>query len=186
MIHLATNKQELRNYIRNLKTKIPAETVLKQSKEITVLLEKHPLFIKAKTILLYYALPDEVQITPIIDKYSRIKQIILPVVKQNDLELHYYLGENSLKKGAFNIMEPETPQFFDWEKIDLAIIPGMAFDSNGNRLGRGKGYYDRLLQNMPPKVYKIGICFNFQYFPSIPTTPLDIKMDEVLISPKLM
>ena len=62
----------------------------------------------------------------------------------------------------------------------MAVIPGMAFDSNGNRLGRGKGYYDRFLSMLPARIYKIGVCFDFQKFEHIPTATNDIQMDCVI------
>ena len=78
-------------------------------------------------------------------------------------------------------MEPQGKDFTELEKIDLAIIPGMAFDKEGNRLGRGKGYYDRLLQQLRDcTIYKIGICFDFQFLDHIPTEPHDIPVDEVI------
>ncbi|MCF0205812.1 MAG: 5-formyltetrahydrofolate cyclo-ligase, partial [Bacteroidales bacterium] len=63
--------------------------------------------------------------------------------------------------------------------FDLIIVPGVAFDRNGNRLGRGRGYYDRFLCKYP-KVEKIGICFDFQLLEEIPTEPTDIRMDKVV------
>ena len=76
-------------------------------------------------------------------------------------------------------MEPTGPLFADYSKIQLAIIPGMGFDRQGNRLGRGKGYYDRMLAKLS-HAYKIGVCFPFQLFDKIPTDIYDITMDEVL------
>ena len=66
-----------------------------------------------------------------------------------------------------------------YSEIDVAIIPGMSFDNDGNRLGRGKGYYDRLLAKIP-QTYKIGMCFDFQKVEEVPTEETDIRMDEVL------
>ena len=76
-------------------------------------------------------------------------------------------------------MEPDGPLFSDYDAIDVAIIPGMSFDAEGNRLGRGKGYYDRFLAQAS-SVYKLGICFDFQKVEHVPHTPTDIVMDEVL------
>ena len=92
-----------------------------------------------------------------------------------------YTGKHDLKEGAFHIMEPIGSLFPEekYQEIHLAIIPGMAFDQQGNRLGRGKGYYDRFLQKIP-QVYKIGISFPFQLVDEIPTEETDIKMDAIL------
>lgn len=82
-------------------------------------------------------------------------------------------------QGKYQIMEPDGDPFTDFNSIDVALIPGMAFTQDGKRLGRGKGYYDRLLAQMP-SVYKIGICFPFQLLKDIPTDENDILMDEVI------
>lgn len=94
--------------------------------------------------------------------------------------LRRYTGKSDLKEGAFGIMEPCGEVFADYQAIDLAIIPGMAFDRQGNRLGRGKGYYDRFLPLLLPYIYIIGVCFPFQLLDDIPTEEHDIKMDTVL------
>ena len=86
-----------------------------------------------------------------------------------------------MERGAFGILEPTGEVFSDYDNVDAAIIPGMAFDGHGNRLGRGKGYYDRLLPRLT-KAYKIGVCFPFQYFDEIPSEEHDVVMDCVVSS----
>ena len=81
--------------------------------------------------------------------------------------------------GAYNIMEPVGEVFTDYAQIDLAVIPGVAFDRQLNRMGRGKGFYDRLLPQLGD-AYKIGICFDFQLVESIECEEHDIRMDEVI------
>ena len=157
---LKEEKKLLRNEISRRK-KTTTETDRKEwSKRLLELIENHPLFKQASTLLLYHSLPDEVQTHEFIDKWSKQKKIILPVVKGDDLELRVYTGTECLQKGAYNIDEPTGELFREEEEIELAIIPGVSFDNEGNRLGRGKGYYDRLLARISP--YKIGICFQFQ------------------------
>ena len=95
------------------------------------------------------------------------------------MELRCYEGPNDLMGGFFNIMEPVGKPFTQLESIDVAIVPGMGFDTRGNRLGRGKGYYDRFLARIP-SLYKIGVCFPFQKMPGIPADDNDIMMDEVI------
>jgi 5,10-methenyltetrahydrofolate synthetase len=85
-----------------------------------------------------------------------------------------------LAEGAFHILEPIGEQFADYEKIDVALVPGMAFDAAGHRLGRGKGYYDRFLA-AHPHLYKIGVCFPFQHVAEVPVNEYDVCMDEVTI-----
>ena len=127
-------------------------------------------------------MPDEADVRELIAlAVKENKTVYLPKVSGGDLELRRYEGENSLEKGAFGILEPTGEQLSDtdFSKIDLAIIPGMAFDKAGNRLGRGKGFYDKLLKNMP-RTYKIGVCFPFQFLDSLPAEDHDIKTDTII------
>ena len=98
--------------------------------------------------------------------------------RTDELELRKYTGKENLTKGNFHIEEPTGEPISEWDTIDLAFIPGVSFDRQGNRLGRGKGYYDRLLHKA--SLYKIGICFHFQLRETpLPADALDIPMDEV-------
>jgi len=90
-------------------------------------------------------------------------------------------AEDKLEKGAFGIQESTGTVFTDFASIDLAVIPGVAFDAAGNRLGRGQGFYDRLLTRLQQyNIYKIGICFDFQRVGNVPTEAHDVRMDEIL------
>ena len=149
------------------------------SAKILAALEARPAFRAANTILLYHSLNDEVDTHDFIEKWSNQKHILLPVVIGEELELRTYTGPHYLRIGAYGIEEPVGTPFTDYAAIDLAVIPGVAFDSRGNRLGRGKGYYDRLLPHMPT-TYKIGICFPFQLVKEVPAEAFDIRMDEII------
>lgn len=175
------NKQALRDNIKQQKKHFPLETRKVLSKQILERLAHHPRFIRAQTILLYHSLPDEVDTHEFIRYWSRYKTILLPVVVGSQLELRVYQTSSQLLPGSYGIMEPQSLPFLNYPNIELAVIPGMAFDREGNRLGRGKGYYDRLLSSLKAhKIYKIGICFEFQYVQEIPTEAHDIPMDEVI------
>lgn len=129
-------------------------------------------------MLFYYSLSDEVQTHEFVEKWYRQKDILLPVVKGDSLELRLYTGKGNMQTGeAYRIEEPAGAAFTDYGKIELAIIPGVSFDRQGNRLGRGKGYYDRLLPLLSS--YNIGICYSFQVCEQVPAEPCDRKMDEV-------
>lgn len=130
-------------------------------------------------MLLYHSLPDEVDTHDLIRRWAASKRIVLPVVRGDDLELRLYTGDDSLTTGAFRIGEPTGPPFTDCGQIDLAVIPGVAFDRLGNRLGRGKGYYDRLLPRLKG-TYKMGLCFPGQLVDRLPAEEHDVRMDEVV------
>lgn len=142
-------------------------------------LQRHPRFVASHTLLLYHSLPDEVCTHRLIDE-TKGKTVLLPrVTGAGTMELRVYTGRDDMREGAFHIMEPCGNVFMDYEKIDLAVVPGMAFDRAGNRLGRGKGYYDRLLPQIP-QAYKIGVCFGFQLVDDVPVSETDVAMDEII------
>lgn len=132
------------------------------------------------TILLYHSLPDEIDTHELIGFLHSIgKTILLPTVVGNELELHQYIDEMELSQSTtFGILESTGPLFTDYSKIDLAIIPGMAFTLTGNRLGRGKGYYDRLLPKLQCPL--IGLAFPFQIVDYIPCEEHDISVTQVI------
>ena len=175
-------KRELRQRIRTQKRRFSAAELAVMSEDICSKVLALASWQEAGTLLLYYPLPDEVDVRLLIkDAFESGKKVLLPVVKGDELELHLYEGEASLKEGAFGIMEPTGPLFapIHYDEIELAIIPGMAFDSAGHRLGRGKGYYDRLLPNL--KAAKlIGVCFPFQFLEEVPAEAHDISVCKVI------
>ena len=169
----------MRKQIANLKAQQSQSTLKDLSNNILSFLGTQAVFKEASVILLYYSLPDEVNTHQFIEKWKDIKTIILPVVIGDELELRYYTGIEDLAIGRYGIKEPIGKAFNNLKTIDLAIIPGVAFDREGNRLGRGKGYYDRLLPQID--AYNIGICFPFQLFDYIPTEPFDVRMNQIIV-----
>ena len=145
-------------------------------------LSRHPRLAEARIVLLYSALPDEVPTLPLLNRLTTEgKTVLLPrVVSDTDMELRRYTGPNDLEPGAFGIMEPNGPLFAEehYPDIRLAVIPGMAFDRAGHRLGRGKGYYDRLLPKLTNARLE-GICFPFQILDEIPADAHDFPVHEV-------
>ena len=176
------NKQELRQYIR-------AQKKLHVTGELSPceVLPQHPRIIDSRTILVYSALPDEVPTQALLDLLVKQgKTVLLPrVISDTDMELRCYTGRHDLQEGAYGILEPNGALFTDYDTIDVAIVPGMAFDTEGHRLGRGKGYYDRFLSShfSPLTTHHspliIGICFPFQRVAEVPTEDYDVYMNEV-------
>lgn len=171
-------KKALRKIIAQRKALYSIEQRKALSAVLLKQLERHPRFVEAHTILLYYSLNDEVFTHEFVERWRKEKTLLLPVVKGEELELRYYTGKEDLRIGAYNIEEPVGKLFTDYSKIDVTIVPGVSFDKERNRLGRGKGYYDRLLPKLSS--YNIGICYAFQVSDQIPCEPYDRKMDAVL------
>ena len=174
-------KSELRKIIRDRKRQFSQQQLGELSLAVVGRLSAHKRMAEAQTVMLYCSLPDEVDTHGLIDTlYGEGKTVVLPVVTgEGEMELRVYHGADSLRRGSFDILEPVGERFADYESIDLAVIPGMAFDDSGHRLGRGKGYYDRFLVNLP-HCYKIGMCFDFQRVEHVPCESTDIAVDEVI------
>lgn len=152
-----------------------------QSAFVLSRLANHPHFKATQTVMLFSSLPDEVNTHAFIRKWAKTKRIVLPVVKGDDIMLRLFTSEEDMKTGAFGISEPTGLTFDKLDEIDLIIVPGMAFDKEGHRLGRGKGFYDRFLsQPNIMSTYKIGICLPHQLLEAIPTEAHDITMNEVI------
>lgn len=177
----ATGKSELRKEIRARKLAFGEKERAEASARIEKALACHPRVTAARVILLYDALPDEVDTRRLMEMLAdEGKTVLLPVVLDGQhMEARPYAGPDTMRTGAFHIREPEGEPFTQLQLVDVAIVPGMAFDRAGHRLGRGRGYYDRFLGRIP-QAYKIGICFNFQLVGQVPVDATDVAMDEVV------
>ena len=181
------SKQSIRRLIRLRKSRLTSDKRRQQSHEIMRLLEDLPVFQRAHVILVYASLPDEVGTLDFLQRWSEKKQLLLPVVKGEVLELRRCTHLNNLQSGELKILEPlNEPLFTQYETIDLAIIPGVAFTPDGKRLGRGKGYYDRLLSNPAFRgVYKIGLAFPCQLVTDLPVDQHDVHLNQILTLPSV-
>lgn len=175
-------KQELRQFVRAQKKLHSAAQMAAMSEEICSRVLDSDCWQKSETLLLYYPLADEVDVRPLIFRAVEAgKRVLLPVCVGNDLELYPYEGDASLVVGSYGIMEPAGTQFPPerYSEIDLAIVPGMAYDRSGHRLGRGKGYYDRLLPRLD-RARRQGVCFPFQFLAEVPADDHDVSVHDVI------
>lgn len=170
-------KSALRYEVSITKKKTTEEYKHEQSKLIFKKIESYPEFQNASTLLMYWSLPDELPTHDFIKKWSHTKTILLPVVKQGHITVRPFVSESGLAKGSLSVMEPKSGREY-LKSVDLAIIPGVAFDKKRRRLGRGKGYYDKYLRKK--RIKKWGVCCDFQFYDKIPATRSDIKMDKVI------
>ncbi|MBR4136742.1 MAG: 5-formyltetrahydrofolate cyclo-ligase [Bacteroidales bacterium] len=171
------NKKELRQYIRQQKKLRTSQELAQQSIRIMQKLAAHPSFVKAQRVMLYASLPDEVQTLDFVKEWCQYKQIILPTVVGDDIVPVLLTPDDMMRVGEYDILEPTGGPYQG--PLDLIVVPGMAFDPHGHRLGRGKGYYDRFLAQYPD-VPTIGLCFDFQYVEKIPVEPHDKLVGDVL------
>lgn len=187
-------KSDLRKSIKSTLQNAVSKGQLKTEKEslrISNLIINSESFKNASTVLAYMALPDEVDLSLVISTaLSQNKTVALPKCNLSDITMEFYriqqLSNNH--SGSYGIQEPEEneEQKFFFSKTDeqiLFLIPGRAFTKNGDRLGRGKAYYDKYLAKIPQdkknRVHLAGVSFPQQIVESIPTDEHDIKMNYV-------
>lgn len=171
------DKQQLRQTVKQLKRALSAAEREELSRRICAAIESLPGFDRVSRLMLYHALPDEVDTRPLLSRWSTAKQLYLPIVAGDDLVVAAY-DEGAVKQGAFGIWEPADDTAVDPSLLEWIVVPGVAFDRRMNRLGRGKGYYDRLLRQTAAR--KIGICYGLQLVDEIPAEPHDIQMDLII------
>ncbi len=186
-------KKDIRKQMRQEKSQHDRAELKTLSQALCAKLLKHPQVLNAQVVLLYWALPDEVCCDNVVTTLAKMgKTVLLPkVVSDTMMTVHRFTSVADMTKGAFGILEPtganieiETLRHLDdkakeAEKGLVAVVPGMAFDREGHRLGRGKGYYDRFLAQLPD-AYRIGVCFPFQLIDEVPTEESDVVMNEVI------
>lgn len=170
-------KKEIRRRMKNLRTMLSESEKEEAALRVFQTLEKNAAFLMADRILMYHSLPDELTTHRFLQKWGAEKRFFLPRVNGVNLEILPY-NPATLAVGAYDIEEPEGDTLVDPASIEVIIVPAVAYDRSGMRLGRGKGFYDRLLAET--KATKIGIGYDFQLYDTLPAEPHDIPMDIVI------
>jgi 5-formyltetrahydrofolate cyclo-ligase len=165
-------------------------------------IEDLPEFASARTVALYHALPGEAPTDEMLRRWLGVKRLALPVISgKGEMFFREYTGPECLIEGAFGIREPAPPSYREAQlprssrarhevptrdlippsEIDLAIIPGIAFDAAGRRLGRGGGFYDRYLAHPgAAHIYKVGLCLPRALVAEVPAEAHDVAMNRVI------
>lgn len=184
-------KSELRRKIKNLiQEQSQKEDFSFISQKICKNIISNSVYKSADFIFAYMALNDEVNLSSLINESIKNgKSVFIPKIipNTNKMDFYKYADKNQLEKGNFGILEPtQNEEKFELKNYDekiLVLVPGRAFSKNGERLGRGKSFYDSFLSDLkkfnPKNSVFAGVCFDFQIFPEIPTESHDVKMDFV-------
>ena len=171
-------KEYLRNKVKAQKSLLTETEKRTAAAQVFERLENTAAFILAEKILLYHSLADELSTLDFIDRWNTRKHFFLPRVNGLNLEILPY-DRSRLALGSFHIEEPQGDDVTDISEIELVVVPGIAFDKKGNRVGRGKGYYDRMLPRS--KAVKIGVGYDFQIVEEeIEVDAHDVGMDIVI------
>lgn len=171
------DKNEIRRKARARKSMLTNGEMLRAAESVWQQLEELAAFMVAEKVLMYHSLPDELNTHGFLDKWHSRKQLFLPRVNGVNLDILPY-HQSRTHPGAFNIEEPDGSDTTDVSDIELIVVPAMAYDRRGNRVGRGKGFYDRLLSHS--KALKVGVAYDCQMMDSIDTDPTDVPVDIVI------
>jgi 5-formyltetrahydrofolate cyclo-ligase len=170
-------KGVIRKEMRDLRRSLSTPQKQDAANQIFAKIELMPEFISSDTVLIYWSTKNEVPTHDFIRKWSETKKILLPSVKHSKLEIKPYYSNTKMKEGDLGIMEPDTDEVHEGS-IHIVIVPGLAFDKKLNRLGRGKGFYDRYFHKM--EVVKIGVGYDFQMVAEVPAFSKDQKMNKIV------
>ena len=173
-------KNLLRQKYLNLRKKLPPKAVAQKSKKIAEQLLVNFGFADKNYILAYLPVNNEVATRYIIDNLIKKRRIFVPCLHSDDKTYHFCEFDkfNDLEPGPYKILQPKNHRIVDARQIEAAIIPGLAFDRKGVRLGYGKGVYDKLL--FDSSAVKIGLAFDFQIVDKLPIEKHDLVMDIIL------
>lgn len=171
-------KVEMRELLTQKRRLLTDEQKTEASSRVIERLEQMEWFREAKTVLIYYPIHNEIDLLPLVKKYKHEKTLLFPVTHRKTIDACPYRGNALMKRGKFNIPEPQTEPYKG--KIDLILIPGVAFDRKCNRLGRGGGYYDRFLCKQRHSKL-IGVGYDFQIVDEVPTERNDMRLQGVIV-----
>jgi 5-formyltetrahydrofolate cyclo-ligase len=178
-------KTELRRQMRQRLAGIPPEERTAAGADIARLVWTVPEIAAARVLLLYAALPEEVPTAAIaLEAWQREITVLYPKVGGNEdtLSLYEVCSLAELQPGSYGISEPDPARcpMAEPASVEAALIPGLAWDRQGRRLGRGAGYYDRLLAQPGFRAFRCGLFFAAQEVAHIPADPWDVPLDAVI------
>jgi 5-formyltetrahydrofolate cyclo-ligase len=180
-------KQRIRDKMLSKRKSMGSHIIQGKSEKIKEKIFALDEFRKSKHIVFYYDFRNEVATVELIIFALKTGKIVsLPVIDKKTDSIVLYciknITEGFTKNEKYGILEPDTKKCKkeNIKLIDLIIIPGIAFDRNKNRLGFGKGYYDKFLKKIPKKTMTMGICYDYQLLADIPITEEDVPVNMVI------
>jgi 5-formyltetrahydrofolate cyclo-ligase len=180
-----STKAALRAKMRKIRSQLCPHDREAQSLLIVERLQKLLEQLSPKKIGLYLATPFEVNLDALIEWIdARSVEVFLPHLEDQQAPFHQFISWESLESGPLDLRHPPMDSTaLTAASLDVIIVPGLAFDSSGNRLGHGGGWYDRIIalpRDQEKQRIIIGVCFAEQFLQSVPCEPFDVRMDIVV------
>lgn len=177
------NKNEIRNKLLEQRKSFSHEELQEKNSLIFEKLFSLQEFSRANNIGVYISFNNEADTRKIIEKLlSENKNVFAPVMDFGNEHFSYakLSSLENLTENKYGVLEPTEKNSVEASEIDLFLVPGAAFDSQRNRIGWGKGYYDKFFNKNKPRGKKIGLFFEFQLIKEVPTDEFDVKMDFII------
>ena len=178
-----TVKDEIRKVMRAQRATLEPAWVKAISDQLAARLMVLPEFVHAEVICAYLSLPGEVQTQAILKAaWLAGKKVAVPARRDDGEYMPVWITpDDPVLTARFGVRQPAVPFWAKPDRFDLIIVPGVAFSHDGARLGHGKGYYDRMLARLAPRLgCRLGICFSCQLVPEIPVTEHDVGMQLIV------
>jgi len=186
------NKNEIRKDIYKKRLSLSKEEIKNKSKQILLNLSKTKEYLNSSNIMFYIATKSEVQTEEMIKTSIKIsKNIFVPIILKDRVDLvasKLIDFDRELEMGKKGILEPKQEYYrlFPPENINLVILPGIAFDLKGNRIGRGLGYYDNFLRKVKPSIRIIALAFEIQLVKKVPANKYDIPVHKIITERRII
>ena len=173
------DKRMLRKAVRTRLAAMSDTEKRVQSAAVCHSLKAHIAVTGARVVALFSPLPDEPRIWPLVEDLSKSMAVLLPRIEGDVMNFYCYSPE-SMSSGAFGILEPVGGEPVAPYEIDVMVVPGVAFTATGERMGRGKGFYDKYMSLKEFRAVKIGVCYDVQLVDVLPTEIHDVKIDSII------
>lgn len=175
----AEQKGALRTALRKQRADMPRARSQHNDRAICTVIARHGVFSTFRQVFFYAAINAEPDLTALAQQWCSTKLLALPVVTADKLTFYRWQPGDALQKGKFNIPEPVAREVLIPDRHTLVLLPCLALDRSGNRLGYGAGYYDRLLA-MYPSVCAVGICYQLFLHEQLPVASHDRRVDYIV------
>jgi len=186
------NKEKIRRDILKKRLSLSPEEIKNKSHKIFLNLLRTPVFLNSSNVMFYVSTRSEVQTEEMIKSSIMMgKKIFVPIIMSDSINLvpsNLIDFDKELIKGKKGIFEPkeEYRRLFSPRDLDLVILPGVAFDIEGNRIGRGLGYYDNFLKGINPSTNTIALAFEMQIVEKIPTNEKDVPVNVIITEKRIV
>ncbi len=179
-------KHTLKQSVLKQRNSLTKEEILEISSIIESKLFNLEIFKKSRAIMFFVSINSEVHTHEMIKKTLGSKTVIVPKVLHHEIEPSMIIDfDNLIPSEKYGILEPIDVMKIAYKNIDLILVPGIAFDKEGNRIGYGFGYYDKFLARVP-KAIKIGLCFDLQIVDKIPKEEHDVPVDIIITEKRVI